>query len=86
MMKNGNTTSRTTLRCHTSCGRGRVPIQLSGAWGVMTEATQKTGDDAVHLLNLEDLARRIADLETRASRQEGEMKGLRGRIEELERR
>ncbi len=52
----------------------------------MTEAIQKADVDAVLLLNLEDLAGRIADLEKRVSRQEEELATLRGRIEELERR
>ncbi len=52
----------------------------------MTEGAQRPGDDATLLLKLEDLARRIADLEMRASRHEGEIAGLKDKMEELERR
>lgn len=47
---------------------------------------QKATDNDVLMRNMEDLAQRVANLEMRVTRQEGELKGLKGKVEELERR
>jgi uncharacterized coiled-coil protein SlyX len=48
--------------------------------------SMQNASDEVQQQNMEDLAERIVTLERWISRQEVQIKGLKGRVEELERR